>query len=64
MCVFGRGIYCSPPRGQPVHIWNASEIFTGATDTGTHHCQHCGFKIEGSLSENDCVISLSILSIC
>lgn len=31
-------------RGQPVHIWNACEIFTGVTDTGTHHCQHYGLK--------------------
>lgn len=53
MCVFevggGRG-FISLHRGQPVHIWNACEIFTGAPNTG--NCED-RFKIEASRSEND-----------
>ncbi len=61
MCVFGEGIYCSPPRTASPHLecsWNIYRIHRHRDSP----LSTLRFKIEGSLSETDCVLSLYVLS--
>lgn len=62
MCVFVEGIYCSPPRTASPHLECLWNIYRSHWHWNSPQST-LWFKIEGSLSENDCVFfSLTILN--